>query len=348
MERVEDSVIDKFFTLAITQPENETDELTNQNDESLKEESSLERLARLIKDGEIKKIIVMCGAGISVSCGIPDFRSSDGLYAKVKKDFPWLNRPEDIFSLPCFHRNPNMLYKILSEINLDEIKPSLTHAFFKLLDDKNMLTRVYTQNIDNLEEKAGLCREKIIQAHGTLATASCPKKKIQGCKHTIPFSQLVKAHKENTVCYCPVHPHKVCRPDIVFMQEQLPSVYYKTLRKDLSIDKYRTSPVECDLLMVIGTSLSIEPFSIIMHQVPSYSYRILINRDRVGEYFYYTYEQYKNRRPFIKDTPFDFDSHSRDMLALGNCDDTILELCTLLGWEKELYEIYNSFINKKS
>ena len=48
---------------------------------------SVEGFCDLIKDGSIKKIVVMCGAGISVSAGIPDFRSEGGLYEQVKEKY---------------------------------------------------------------------------------------------------------------------------------------------------------------------------------------------------------------------------------------------------------------------
>ena len=57
------------------------------------------------------KIIVLTGAGVSVSCGIPDFRSRNGIYARLSKDFPDLPDPQSMFDIHYFKRNPYPFFK---------------------------------------------------------------------------------------------------------------------------------------------------------------------------------------------------------------------------------------------
>lgn len=132
---------------------------TNQN--------SLQCLVEKIKNNQFKNIIVMVGAGISVSCGIPDFRTKGtGLYDNLQKYN--LTKPEDIFEINFFRNNPkpfNILAKELFPSTNSSIKPSPTHYFIKLLYEKNLLLRCFTQNIDGLEYIAGIPDEKIVQAH---------------------------------------------------------------------------------------------------------------------------------------------------------------------------------------
>ena len=128
-----------------------------------------------------KRIVVVTGAGISCSCGIPvrrqfytiasivtghllrlqDFRSSDGLYALVKKQYPdTILKGRDLFDASLF-RDPtstSIFYSFISQLkqSIDVASPSRTHQFIRTLDEKKKLLRSYTQNIDGLEEKAGL------------------------------------------------------------------------------------------------------------------------------------------------------------------------------------------------
>ncbi|KAF8274115.1 DHS-like NAD/FAD-binding domain-containing protein [Lactarius quietus] len=108
-----------------------------------------------------KRIVVVTGAGISCSCGIPDFRSSDGLYALVKEQYPdTILKGRDLFDASLF-RDPtstSIFYTFISQLkqSIDSASPSRTHQFIRTLDEKKKLLRSYTQNIDGLEEKAGL------------------------------------------------------------------------------------------------------------------------------------------------------------------------------------------------
>ncbi|CED84575.1 Sirtuin 5 and related class III sirtuins (SIR2 family) [Phaffia rhodozyma] len=108
-----------------------------------------------------KKIVVVSGAGISCSCGIPDFRSQDGLYNLVKTRYPNIVLTgKDLFSSSLFRsaESTSLFYSFIAELKLsiDAVEPSKTHLFVKKLDEKGKLMRSYTQNIDGLERRAGL------------------------------------------------------------------------------------------------------------------------------------------------------------------------------------------------
>lgn len=70
----------------------------------------IQEAARLIKAS--RRILVVAGAGISVSCGIPDFRSPGGLYSQLRKQFPSLIDPKLIFDLDFFKNNPIPFYRV--------------------------------------------------------------------------------------------------------------------------------------------------------------------------------------------------------------------------------------------
>ncbi|OAX42645.1 DHS-like NAD/FAD-binding domain-containing protein [Rhizopogon vinicolor AM-OR11-026] len=119
-----------------------------------------------------KKIVLVTGAGISCSCGIPDFRSSDGLYALVKERYPdVVLKGRDLFDASLF-RDPastSIFYTFISQLkrSIDAATPTPTHRFIQTLDAKHKLLRSYTQNIDGLEERVGLCGSSSQQAKTT-------------------------------------------------------------------------------------------------------------------------------------------------------------------------------------
>ncbi|KAJ6570121.1 DHS-like NAD/FAD-binding domain-containing protein [Mycena vulgaris] len=109
-----------------------------------------------------KRIVIVCGAGISVQAGIPDFRSPEGLFQTLKRDNPKeaLASGKDLFDASVFHsENTTALFcqmiARLSELS-NAAEPTPFHNLLRTLDDRGKLLRVYTQNIDAIEQKSGL------------------------------------------------------------------------------------------------------------------------------------------------------------------------------------------------
>ncbi|KAK0051010.1 NAD-dependent protein deacetylase sirtuin-1-like isoform X1 [Biomphalaria pfeifferi] len=254
--------------------------------------NTLDDVLRLLRNS--KKIMVLTGAGVSVSCGIPDFRSRDGVYARLAKDFPNLPDPQAMFDIHFFRSDPRPFFKFAKEIYPGQFRPSLCHYFIKLLEEKGKLLRNYTQNIDTLEQVAGI--QNVIQCHGSFATASCTV-----CGYKVESDAIQEDIFNQVIPHCPrcspaVH-NAVMKPDIVFFGESLPEHFHNQMAADKD---------ECDLLIVIGSSLKVRPVALIPNSLPAHVPQILINRERLHH--------------------FNF-----DVELLGNCDGIMAELCRRLG-----------------
>ncbi|RMD41726.1 hypothetical protein DV735_g3399, partial [Chaetothyriales sp. CBS 134920] len=155
----------------------------------LRQYETFDDAVKLLKTAQ--QVVVLAGAGISTGVGIPDFRSKDGLYnnSTSKKRFA---DPQELFTKTSFCDAPLAFYSDVMPIipklraveegggiahpeDLVDYAPrfGLTHAFFKLLDDKKKLRTVYTQNIDGLEKAAGVDPSRVINCHGSWDTATC-------------------------------------------------------------------------------------------------------------------------------------------------------------------------------
>ncbi len=115
-----------------------------------------------------RNIIILTGAGVSVSCGIPDFRSRDGVYARLAADFPDLPDPQSMFDIQYFKKDPRPFFKFAREIYPGQFQPSPCHKFIRCVESNGKLLKNYTQNIDTLEQVAGI--QNVIQCHGSFAT----------------------------------------------------------------------------------------------------------------------------------------------------------------------------------
>lgn len=78
-----------------------------------------------------------------------------------------------IFEIDFFKENPKPFYALAKELFPGSYKPTPAHYFIRLLHEKGLLLRHYTQNVDGLEKLAGVPAEKIVEAHGTFYTSHC-------------------------------------------------------------------------------------------------------------------------------------------------------------------------------
>ncbi|XP_023571960.1 NAD-dependent protein deacetylase sirtuin-1 isoform X2 [Octodon degus] len=182
------------------------------------------------------------------------------------------------------------------EIYPGQFQPSLCHQFIALSDKEGKLLRNYTQNIDTLEQVAGI--QRIIQCHGSFATASCLI-----CRYKVDCEAIRGDVFNQVVPRCPRcppdEPLAIMKPEIVFFGENLPEQFHRAMKYDKD---------EVDLLIVIGSSLKVRPVALIPSSIPHEVPQILINREPLPHLHF-------------------------DVELLGDCDVIINELCHRLGGE---------------
>ncbi|KAG5991917.1 hypothetical protein E4U52_003219 [Claviceps spartinae] len=141
---------------------------------------------------QCSNIIVVTGAGISTSLGIPDFRSKGtGLYSKL--EHLGLGDPQEVFDINVFRQDPSIFYSVAKDIIPATDRYTPTHKFIAMLHQRGKLLTNYSQNIDNLEVKAGLPKSKLIQCHGSFGTATCVQCRYQTNGEAI-FPEIKAGH----------------------------------------------------------------------------------------------------------------------------------------------------------
>lgn len=273
-----------------------------------------------LKENKFKNIVIMCGAGISTNAGIPDFRSpSAGLYFKLRKyNLPY---PEAVFEGSYFRQDPKPFYGLIREMFPEALAPTDTHKFFSLLHQKGLLRRIYTQNIDALEYLAGVPQEKVVEAHGSFQSSYCTK-----CKEEYDLKwlkdEIFSPEKNEEVPKC-VKCQGVVRPNVVLFGEALPNRFWVNITPDFE---------QCDLLIVLGTSLVVSPFNSLVGKPHSSVPRIYISKTKPGSsgsvvgWF------------LSMSANVDF-SRQSDLMMMGDCDDIVHRITKELGWEAELSQV---------
>ncbi|KAJ1939230.1 NAD-dependent deacetylase hst3 [Linderina macrospora] len=242
-----------------------------------------DELASLIKRvSTAKRFVVVTGAGISVNCGIPDFRSSDGIFKQIqKKHANLVSSGRDLFDASVVFRSQEtaeVFYEWMTSLHgqFKKAVPGPVHRFIRTLADRGALLRSYTQNIDGLEAKAGLNvwdpngdvawqKAHTVPLHGSMEHLTC-----QLCSSTYPFDGDLGAGDACPDCATRslireamgrrALPSGKLRPTVVLYEE--PHPHSEEIAKIISHDtralsSRRSTSKLTDVVLVFGTTLKV-------------------------------------------------------------------------------------------
>ena len=219
-----------------------------------------------------------------------------------------LSGPEEFFYKTTFLKNPIFFYEFTKLFDLSQTKPTIAHKFMNFMINKNYIKYVFTQNIDGLEIKAKIPKEKLIFAHGNFVEGHCAK-----CYEDIDIEKINEGINKGEVYYCPKCKGP-CKPKIVFYGENLPKRFYDCLNDIKDID----------LIIIMGTSLKVYPFAAIPECAKNDVSVVVFNMEKVGSF---RYNKIAEDELFIK----------------GKTDENIIKFLK----DVKLYDEFEKFIKKE-
>jgi NAD-dependent deacetylase len=152
----------------------------------------------------------------------------------------------EVASLSAFRYHPDKFYDWLRPFikSLYLAEPNPAHNSLAELEKRGCLQAIITQNIDALHQKAG--SSNVIEVHGTYQTLTC-----LGCYQRTPTSQeiLTALLDKGLVPSCE-QCGQLMKPDIILYEEQLPREKWNSARQAI---------LDCDLLLILGSSLTVTP-----------------------------------------------------------------------------------------
>ena len=195
-------------------------------------ETSRQILARWIR--ESRNLVFFGGAGVSTESGIPDFRSTDGLYFQ-HFDYP----PEQILSHSFFFQNPDYFFRFYREKMLPlDARPNGAHEKLAQWEREGKLKAVITQNIDGLHQKAG--SHNVLELHGSVWRNYCTR-----CRKFYP-PERIRDCEGVPRCDC----GGIIKPDVVLYEESL---------SEACLEQAVAAISQAEVLLVGGTSLTVYP-----------------------------------------------------------------------------------------
>ena len=194
--------------------------------------TQIQKLKQIIDGSD--NIVFFGGAGVSTESGIPDFRSTDGLYHQ-QYDYP----PETILSHTFYRRKPEEFFRFYRDKMLAlDAKPNAAHLKLAQWEKEGKLKAVITQNIDGLHQAAG--SKRVLELHGSVLRNYCEKcHKFYDARYILNSTGVPR-------CECGGY----VKPDVVLYEEGLDM---KTMQDAISFIS------QADVLIIGGTSLVVYP-----------------------------------------------------------------------------------------
>ena len=231
-------------------------------------DEKIAELYSLIKNA--KHCVALTGAGVSTLSGIRDFRGKNGLYKEMDA--------EKIFDINYFFRDPSFYYSHSKDFiyGLEQKEPSVVHTVLGKLETCGLLKSLITQNIDLLHTKGG--NKKVIEIHGSARAHYCPKCQSSSKAEeaildgTVKENGFMEFDEAAAIVQSGEMPRcKKCsgvlKPAITFFGESLPV-------HALAAAEWEAK--EADLMLVLGTSLTVFPAAGLPQVTFRYSGKIVI------------------------------------------------------------------------
>ena len=201
-------------------------------------------------------IVFFGGAGVSTESGIPDFRSTDGLYHQQ-----WKYPPETILSHTFYECKPEEFFRFYrAKLLAPDARPNAAHYKLAEWERAGKLKGVITQNIDGLHQAAG--SKNVLELHGSVLRNYCEK--------------CGKFHDLDFILYSEGVPRCSCggrvKPDVV--------LYEEGLDQDIMERSVRLI-AEADMLIIGGTSLNVWPAAGLINYYRGHKL-VLINKSAVA------------------------------------------------------------------
>lgn len=190
---------------------------------------------------EADRTVAFTGAGVSTESGLPDFRSDSGIWSKYEPD---------AFHIRSFQADPASFWatwiELFDEVFAAEaIGPNRAHEALANLADAGYVEAVITQNVDRLHQAAGHPDDDVIELHGSHDISVC-----QSCKQRHDAFETRQRVRDGELPPRCSECEGLLKPGGVLFGEQLPKY---------ALFKAHALAEKCDVFLVIGSSLTVEP-----------------------------------------------------------------------------------------